>query len=75
MSDSAPYESPILSALPGPRRPGPTACTGCRRAVWYVLPKGLRCFCRVMHAESYTSERPNERIETCDGLFMGVMEE
>ena len=62
---------PTIQSLPESRRPGTTACMHCPNALWYALPKGVRCFCRVMHAESFTSERPGERVEMCDGLVGG----
>ena len=66
--------SPTVSALPPHRKPAPTVCTGCPAAVWYVLPNTVRCYCRMMNTESYTSDNPGDRVEECDGLIISTME-
>ena len=63
-----------LTMLPQRRRPGPTACASCPVAVWYVLPRKVQCYCRVMHMEVYSSENPEERVEVCDGLLLSRLE-
>ena len=68
------YMSPTVSSLPAHRKPGPTACTACPAAVWYVLPQKVQCYCRIMHAESYTSDMPSDRVQQCDGLIISTME-
>ena len=60
---------PVIVALPEARRPGPTACASCPAAVWHALPNSLRCYCRRMHMETFSSDNPEERILLCDGLI------
>lgn len=59
---------PVIVALPEARRPGPTACATCPAAMWHALPNRVRCYCRRMHVETFSSDQPEERILLCDGL-------
>lgn len=60
---------PVILALPEARRPGTTVCAMCPAAMWHVLPNSLRCYCRKMHHETFTSEEPEQRILLCGGLL------
>ena len=66
------YESPTISRLPMNQRPKPsTVCERCPAAVWFALPKELRCYCRVIHAVIYSNEEKNA-LTACDGRDMAI---
>ena len=66
------YVSPTMQRLPKSRRPSPsTLCEACPASVWYVTPKQMRCFCRVMHLMSWRDDEPHE-IQECDGYEMAM---
>ena len=67
-------EKPTVASLPESRKPARTVCTSCPSAVWYVLPDRVHCHCRLMHAESYSSENPEAIIEMCDGVLISAMQ-
>lgn len=59
-------------ALTDPQRPKPsTVCETCPAAVWHVLPKELRCYCRVMHVIVWSNEEKNP-LTACDGREMAI---
>lgn len=77
MSQSAPSEtverigSMTLARLPKARRPKPSAvCEIGPMSVWLVLTKEVRCYCRVMHLASWTSNDPAAVVSQCDGAWM-----
>ncbi len=66
------YESPVISRLPMNQRPKPsTVCERCPAAVWFALPKEVRCYCRVIHAVIYSNEEKNA-LTACDGRDMAI---
>ena len=65
--------STTVDALPSHRRPGKTMCSHCPSATWYEHPEGVHCDCRLMRAESYSSEHPSARIVLCDGILISTM--
>ena len=66
------YESPVISRLPMSQRPKPsTVCERCPAAVWFALPKEVRCYCRVIHAVIYSNEEKNA-LTACDGRDMAI---
>lgn len=66
------YESPTISRLPSDQRPKPsTVCETCPAAVWHVLPKELRCYCRAMHVLVWSNEEKNP-MSACDGREMAI---
>lgn len=61
--------SPVLVQIRPGRRPSPMpVCGACPKSVWWATAKKLECYCRLMHARTWTSEDP-EPIETCDGFL------
>lgn len=66
------YESPVISRLAKNQRPNPsTVCERCPAAVWFALPKEVRCYCRVIHAVIYSNEEKNA-LTACDGRDMAI---
>ena len=64
--------SATLARLPQGRRPSPsTVCEICPKSNWFVLPKEVRCYCRLMHLVSWTSNDPAAAVSQCDGALMG----
>ena len=60
--------STTLTQLPKARQPKPsTVCEQCPASMWQVTPLGLRCYCRIMHAFSWTTAEPVE-LTHCDGI-------
>ncbi len=63
--------SRTLAALDESRRPKPEiACGICPNSVWFASPNELRCYCRVMFVQTWTTKQPGE-IVSCDGMFLG----
>jgi len=63
---------PTLMSLLPERRPHPLpACAVCPRSMWLASTGSLKCFCRVMHAISWTAEEPQQSILLCDGILLG----
>ena len=68
------YVSPILQQLPSNRRPNPsTVCELCPGSVWLASPKAVKCYCRVMHLVTWSTEEPNT-LTHCDGMEMANMD-
>ncbi|GLR55193.1 hypothetical protein GCM10007923_64150 [Shinella yambaruensis] len=66
------FESPTISRLPIDQRPKPsTVCETCPAAIWYVLPRELRCYCRAMHVLVYSDQEKNV-LTACDGREMAL---
>ena len=69
-----PYASPTLQRLEASRRPKPsTVCEACPGSVWFTSPAGVKCYCRVMHLVTWSTEEPNE-LTHCDGEVMVNLE-
>lgn len=67
--------SPVLLSLAEDKLPNPLpVCAACPAAVWHVSPPALRCYCRLMHLESWTSEQPQPLL-ACDGRVISVQEQ
>lgn len=67
--------SSVLLALAEDKLPSPLPiCAACPAAVWHVSEPALRCYCRVMHVESWTSEEP-VAVLACDGQVIAVQEQ
>lgn len=64
-----PYGYPLRPALrrSAPDRPPATLCAVCPASVWYVSATEARCYCRVIHALTWTPDEPNG-LRACDGL-------
>src|SRR5476651_336349 len=59
-----------LSRLDKKRRPNPsTVCEICPASVWLASPKEVKCFCRIMHVISWSTDEPNQ-LTDCDGLLI-----
>ncbi len=70
LADLPPYVSPTLQKLDARLRPNPsTVCEGCPGSVWFSGKDGVKCFCRVMHLITWSSEEPNA-MTACDGEVM-----
>jgi hypothetical protein len=66
--------SPVLIALKPEKLPNPLpVCAACPAAVWHVSEQALRCYCRIMHLESWTSEQPQPLL-ACDGQVIATQE-
>lgn len=60
--------STTLTQLPEARQPKPsTVCEQCPASMWQATPLGLKCYCRIMHAFSWTTAEPVE-LTHCDGI-------
>lgn len=48
-----------------------TVCSACPHALWMHVKKALgpKCFCRLMHRETYVPDEPVE-LECCDGVVV-----
>jgi len=70
LADLPPYVSPTLEKLDARLRPSPsTVCEACPGSVWFAGKDGVKCFCRVMHLITWSSEEPNA-MTACDGEVM-----
>lgn len=59
--------SPTLAQLDEKHRPlKRTACETCPHSIWNHTPDRLACWCRVMYAEVWTTNKPTE-VLACDG--------
>lgn len=60
----------VLEELDPSRRPlQRTVCEICPNSVWFSSPTEVKCYCRVLYLNSWTSKEPNQ-ITACDGLFI-----
>ena len=74
LGGSEPYVSPTLEQLPKGRRPQTsTVCERCPASVWYASATVLKCYCRVLHLHSWTTEDQNAMTH-CDGQVMAMIE-
>ena len=65
-----PYVSPTLLGIQQDRRPPNfTICQSCPASVWFASPQAVKCYCRIMHAEVWSTEDPRV-LEACDGQAM-----
>ena len=46
-----------------------TVCASCPNSMWFGSVKNQKCFCRIMHAVTWSAEEPNA-ITHCDGQFL-----
>lgn len=61
--------SPTLHGLQATRRPNPEpVCARCPNSLWHASNSSLACFCRAMHAVTWSSDDP-QPIEACDGVL------
>lgn len=68
----ADYESPTLAMLDAKRRPNPLPiCAGCPQSLWFASAEHVQCYCRLMHAVTWTSETPIAILQ-CDGAVMST---
>ena len=66
----AEYQSPTIALLQERRRPKPSpVCAACPNSLWFASPDHLKCYCRLMHAVTWTSEEPKP-IVACDGIVL-----
>lgn len=69
------FGSKTLSELPSNLLPTEdSACQHCLLAIWLVRMEekdkaGVRCWCRLLNAFSYTEQEPNP-IVLCDGTYL-----
>lgn len=74
-SQESQITSPVLIALHPDKLPNPLpVCAACPAAVWHVSESALRCYCRIMHLESWTSEQPQPLL-ACDGQVISIAEQ
>lgn len=67
--------SPVLLSLAEDKLPNPLpTCAACPAAVWHVSEPALRCYCRLMHLESWSTEAP-QPILACDGQVISLAEQ
>ena len=60
--------SAALAALPRERRPKPsTVCEICQASLWFASKEEVKCYCRVMHVVSWSTNEPNA-LTHCDGI-------
>ncbi len=65
-----PYVSPTLARLPKSQRPNPsTVCEACPGSVWLASANQVKCYCRVMHLVTWSTE-DQTAIQHCDGEVM-----
>lgn len=63
-------ESPTLSTLDEKRRPEPMpVCGPCPHSMWFASGEELKCYCRIMHVITWTSDEPVP-ITACDGILL-----
>ena len=63
--------SPTLTELDESRHPkDKTVCETCPNAVWFVQPKEVKCYCRVMFLIVWSNKEPNQFL-ACDGEYLG----
>jgi hypothetical protein len=68
--DNSGYISPTLSMVDPQRRPKPrTVCEQCPQSMWFASEMHLKCYCRMMHALTWSSEDPVP-ILSCDGIIL-----
>lgn len=66
----AEYQSPTVATLEEPRRPKPSpVCAACPNSLWFATAEHLKCYCRLMHAVTWSSDEPKP-ITTCDGILL-----
>lgn len=66
------YESPTLTLVEKLRRPNPpTVCGACPHSMWFASKATVKCYCRLMHSLTWTSEEPIPILQ-CDGVLLGV---
>jgi len=74
LDELPPYVSPTLQKLDARLRPSPsTICEACPASVWLSGKDGVKCFCRVMHLITWSSEEP-AATQACDGEVMANLE-
>ena len=59
--------SPTLLAL---NKSIKTVCASCPTSMWFGSEKEQKCFCRIMHALTWSADEKNEMTH-CDGVFWG----
>lgn len=75
-STDSPITSPVLLSLAEDKLPSPLpSCAACPAAVWHLSEPALRCYCRIMHVESWTSEEPSIALLACDGQVIAAQEQ
>lgn len=63
------YVSPTLVALEPRQRPiHRTVCEQCPNSMWFSSPQEAKCYCRVMHAISWSTREPVQ-LTHCDGMM------
>jgi hypothetical protein len=63
-------ESPTLVTIDSKRRPASKpVCESCPHSMWFASETQLKCYCRMMHAVTWTSEQP-VAILSCDGIVL-----
>jgi len=66
--------STTLSQLPDSRRPEPsTVCQECPASMWYAMAASVKCYCRIMHLISWSTEEP-VAMTHCDGIAIASAE-
>jgi hypothetical protein len=66
------YESPTLVTIDSKRRPAPKpVCESCPHSMWFASETELKCYCRLMHAVTWTSDQP-VAILSCDGIVLST---
>jgi hypothetical protein len=72
-AEAAPsYESPTLVTIDSKRRPASKpVCESCPHSMWFASETQLKCYCRMMHAVTWTSEQP-VAILSCDGIVLST---
>jgi len=63
--------SPTLLTL---NKSVPTVCARCSNSMWFGSEKVTKCFCRVMHALTWSGDG-KDVVTHCDGIFLGAEEE
>ena len=54
----------------GNKPPG-IVCAQCPLSVWAISSKDLSCYCRLMHRDTFPSQRSNQTLLTrCDGALL-----
>ena len=67
LPEQEPYESPVLASLDTGHCPQ-TVCASCPKSLWFSSTKSLKCFCRVMHVVTWSSEE-SQPVQLCDGVL------
>jgi hypothetical protein len=70
--DVGEYLSPTVAQLDTSRRPNPSSlCATCPNSLWFATADHLKCYCRLMHVVTWSSEEPKP-IVACDGLVLST---